>query len=165
MKLTLFLDYDGVLHPAEVFIGEDGKPELNWPDDPSLGLFAWAPILDEIINEFDPLGDKIRIVISSTWGHHFGWEKAAEYLPQPLKDKVVGGTDESFSFFTRYKRAWPIMQYIIQNNIENWLAVDDTELWLWPDDMQKNVIKCNSAMGLSEPAVQEELRMILGGLK
>ena len=49
---TIFLDFDGVLHPAGVYLtqrgyGEQVLPELRWPQDPDLTLFASAPILVE----------------------------------------------------------------------------------------------------------------------
>ena len=89
MKI-LFLDFDGVLHPFNVRFNEDLELALEC-DDKSLSLFCWAPLLESILNDVDPEGS-IKIVLSTTWAHRFGWEESAKRLTPALQSRVIGGT-------------------------------------------------------------------------
>jgi len=55
--MLLFLDYDGVLHPDEVYL-KRGRPVLRGPGE----LFMWVPHLLSAIE-----GADVRIVLSTSF--------------------------------------------------------------------------------------------------
>lgn len=74
---TLFLDYDGVLHPDTVYL-VNGEPELR--AEPGLSLFCWASNLIEVLGDVE-----VDIVLATTWKDQLGFEGAAGYLPDDLR--------------------------------------------------------------------------------
>jgi HAD domain in Swiss Army Knife RNA repair proteins len=155
--VILYLDFDGVLHPSEVWLIDD-KPVLQWPDDPSLTLFCWAPILESILDDYDSAG-RISIIISSTWSQKFGVQIASEYLPSSLKNRVIGKTTHSDR-----PRGVQIAQHAKYHiNSQPWLAIDDVA-HLWPTEHLNKLIRCDSARGLSCLKVQLKLKAKLDAM-
>jgi hypothetical protein len=153
----LYLDFDGVLHPADVWmIGN--QPVLQWPYDSSLELFCWAPILESMLNNFDPHG-RIKIVISSTWGQKFGLQKASEYLPESLRSRVVGKTSHSDK--PRGVEVAQHARYHIKN--QAWLAIDDV-VNMWPIEHLDKLVQCDSDRGLSCLITQARLKEKLAAM-
>ncbi len=154
MKI-LFLDFDGVLHPFNVRFNEDLELTLEC-DDKSLHLFCWVPILESILNEVDP-ECHIKIVLSTSWAHRYGWEDAAKLLTPVLDSRVVGRTNG-------YNRArgLQILKCVEDMNIayNNWLALDDDD-YLWPTHFLNQLIKTDENLGLSEISTQQILRLKL----
>lgn len=151
---VLYLDFDGVLHPSEVWM-IDNQPVLQWPDDPSLTLFCWAPILELILDDHDPQG-LIKIVLSTTWGQRFGLQKAAEYLPNSIRSRVVGKTTHSDG--PRGVQVAQHAKYHIKN--QKWIAIDDVA-YLWPIEHLDKLVRCDESLGISSIKTQQELRLKL----
>lgn len=154
MSKTLFLDYDGVLHPASVWLNH-GEIQLDCEDE-SLFLFCWAPILESILDDEDPHG-LISIVISSTWSHRYGWKAAAKRLTAGLQTRVKGGT-------TGYNqtRGRQIEMYVEDVRIPDfdWIALDDDD-YKWPTRHLDKLIRTNPDLGLLEKSTQQFLRQKL----
>jgi hypothetical protein len=148
----LYLDYDGVLHPSEVWM-IDEHPVLQWPDDPSLTLFCWAKILESILDDVDNAG-QIRVILSTTWAHRFGLERASEHLPESLKSRVIGVT-EGFPA----PRLTQITLHAEDNQISRWIAIDDDFGAI--TQHQEKLIKCSGSLGISSIKSQQELRLKL----
>lgn len=149
----LYLDYDGVLHPSDVWLVDD-KPFLQWPEDPSLTLFCWAPILESILDDHDPAG-RIKIILSTTWGQKFGLQVASEYLSDSLKGRVIGKT--SHSDRPRGVQIAQHARYHIKD--QPWLAIDDD--FGATTQHQEKLIKCHGSLGISSIKTQQELRIKL----
>lgn len=161
---TLFLDFDGVLHPDAVFRTKHGL-ELRAPGE----LMMHAPVLEKILDEVDPVGE-IAIVLSTSWVRELkSFDRTKLYLPHSLQKRVVGATwhkdmkrdnggQDPFSWMTRYEQ---IKSHIKRNAITFWLAIDDLhsgeEEWE-SDDFQSRLIQPNSQTGLGDPEIQERLR-------
>ncbi len=154
MKI-LYLDYDGVLHPSDVWM-IDNQPVLQFKDDPSLTLFCWAPILEAILDDVDPTG-QIRVVLSTTWAHRFGFEIASENLPESLRSRVVSCT-EGFPA----PRITQITVHAEDNQILSWVAIDDE--FGANTQYQDRLVKCHGSLGISSIKTQQELRLKLDGL-
>ena len=154
MKI-LFLDFDGVLHPFNVRFNEDLELALEC-DDKSLSLFCWAPILESILDDVDP-ESHIKIVLSTTWAHRYGWEVAACRLTPALQSRVVGGT-----IGYNRPRGLQIQKYVEEINIADheWLAIDDDD-YLWPTQLLDQLIKTDENLGLLEKSTQQLLRIKL----
>ena len=63
--VILFLDFDGVLHPARAVMGNHG-PELTGGGS----LFMWADGLTELLAEHS----HVKIVLSTSWARHLPFE-------------------------------------------------------------------------------------------
>lgn len=81
---TLFLDFDGVLHPDKVY-RERGKIVLKMD---GFSLFEWPPLLEEILMPHPDL----QIVLSTSWVRVLGFDEALAWLPPGLQQRVVGST-------------------------------------------------------------------------
>lgn len=162
--MILYLDFDGVLHPDEVFL-ESGKPIMRCP--PELGvppeyarLFSFAPILEAALA---PHPD-IRLVLSTSWAAHLGLEAARDALPAGLRGRVIGATCagrhalEEWLLSSRYEQ---IARHATKHGIEEWIAIDDNDEG-WPGD-QRHRLVCiaNPTMGLFDDALQARLREVL----
>ena len=154
--MILFLDYDGVLHPDEVWLGSDNRPHLYAAGE----LFMWAPKLIEILAPYPD----IQIVLSTSWVSMLGFKRAKAWLPKPLRDQVIGATWHSafkrdgktvawWGVATRYEQ---ILRYALRGGVNDWIAIDDNaEGWL--DRDRRRLVLCDSDNGLSEPAVRDIL--------
>lgn len=147
-----YLDYDGVLHPAEdILLDGDGKPYLQHPD-PCTRLFMHAPILDELLAPYPEL----KIVLSTSWSYQFGTEGAAAYLPEGLRSRVIDKISHSM-----LPRGVLIARHAAEHLAgQEWLAVDDT-IRMWPSEHLHRLVQCDSEHGLGCQDTQRKLRQKL----
>lgn len=149
--MILFLDFDGVLHPGEVYL-RNGAPELDAPGE----LFMWAPILEEILADFPT----VRVVLSTSWVVHLGFHRTRKRLPTGLRERVTGATWHSrmhrimFGRLTRYQQ---IAGYVERATLERWIAIDDNAFG-WPPSLDHKLVATEPAGGLSHPVAQQRLR-------
>ena len=161
--MILYLDFDGVLHPDDVFLSS-GKPVLR--PDPAHGipdwvqLFSFAPILESALEPYP----EIRIVLSTSWAAHLGFEAARDALPAGLRDRVIGATCagrhalEEWLLSSRFQQ---IARHAETHRIEDWVAIDDNDEG-WPDDQRHRLVCINKpTMGLFDEALQARLREVL----
>lgn len=151
--MVLFLDFDGVLHPSEVFL-VDGVPELRWPENPELKLFCWADILETVLAECD-LAGRIQIVLSTSWSHTLGEKEATAYLPEGLRKRVIGRT-----FRLPVPRGWEVSFQAEDSGIGEWIAIDDSTS-NWPNAYRDRLVDCDPSRGLSDPATVSRLKAML----
>lgn len=144
----LFLDFDGVLHPASVYLV--GKVPMLKCDDPALSLFCWAPLLEQALTPYP----HIKIVLSTTWAKVFGHGVAKYYLPASLRERVIAGT-ERFQR-NRYTRGQEIKTWAEKYGYYQWIAIDD-DVYDWPRLLEDKLIACDEELGLSEKATYEAL--------
>lgn len=152
----LFLDFDGVLHPAgpvpgrpvEIRRGQDGR---------ELYLFHHA---DALAGALD--GVEVDLVLSTTWVETFGLQKAAGFLPASLAARVVGATYRrrmdacDWSTWSR----WPqIHRYVQQHGLTRWLAIDD-DAEGWPDAERHRLIHTSSDHGVNPSELRELVRRL-----
>ena len=163
---TLFLDFDGVLHPDPVFINLKTR-EITL--DPKLGtLFEWAPILERVLDESLP----VDIVLSTSWAARLGFEGALQYLSPALAARVVDCvwrrddwpihriTPGRFHRLTRYQQ---ISLYVRRKKLSRWIAVDDDDFG-WPEELVHRLVLTQDQSGVSAPSAQSDLRSKLADL-
>jgi hypothetical protein len=148
--MILYLNYSGVLHKT-------GMVDLTKPTpEASFNLFAWAPILDDILLECDH-DKKIAIVLTSSWAHELGWQEAAEYLTVGLKDRVIESTNMELAQFSIINSYRLIEAHAEKQGYQDWLAIDH-ESDGWNEANRGRLVLTEGATGLSTDKVQAELR-------
>jgi hypothetical protein len=143
MKKTIFLDFDGVLH------GEG----IN-----SKGFFEHV---DTFCNFLRPYKDEVEIVISSSWREDKTLEELKEFFHEDLKEIFKGVTPkfpnkESYALGGREKE---ILQYCSENDITNWIALDDQSRFFSLEC--KNLILVDSETGINQKNLEELKSFIL----
>lgn len=132
---VLYLDFDGVLHPSDVYL-IDGLPVLQG-DQEHLGLFCWVRPLEILLAEFP----EVEIRLSTSWVARVSFEYAKEQLPASLQARVTGSTWESrteqYDRQTRYEQ---ILGDAEAHGIRDWAAIDDNDFG-WPDAERKRLVR------------------------
>ncbi len=126
----LFLDFDGVLHPAFC------------PDEEH---FCRRPLFESVMRRFPD----VRIVISSSWRRVYAIDYLRSRFSRDIAERIVGTTqlwvpDESLN------RLQEIVAYIERKGLEHaaWLALDDSA-FEFPTHCA-NLLLCDSRVGLTE---------------
>ena len=122
---TLFLDFDGVLHPS-----------LATADQ----YFCRMPLLIEALTELD-----IAVVISSSWRFHHQWEALIAPFPRTIQAKFAGCTGPAIT--GSQARFREISIYVRQRRIRHWCALDDSQ-FEFPNHCPELII-CNGRYGLT----------------
>jgi hypothetical protein len=152
---VLYLDFDGVLHPGEVWY-EYGmrEPRLRTPGHK---LFESVPVLEDAIAPYPDL----KIVLSTTWVQTVGFEKARDRLSEALQPRVIGATYDLDSpnawRFSRMRRYDTIAQDLAKRKPDRWVALDDDALG-WPQAEYGALALVPAELGLACPTAQGLLR-------
>lgn len=126
-KPILYLDYDGVLHPDEIYRRKDGTIFVRNAPGEHAELFMHASLLEALVSKYD-----IQIILATSWVKAIGFDKAKSHLPKSVSDKIVGSTYHSsmreiWPWLSRYQQ---IIKHVERHSIEGWLALDnDNEGW------------------------------------
>ncbi|AXK38505.1 HAD domain-containing protein [Crenobacter cavernae] len=151
MHPILFLDYDGCLHPDDVYC-VNGEPVFRTQ---GAQLFEHAELLAELLEPYPQL----KIVLSTSWVRVFDFNRAKGYLPTTLQNRVIGTTyefcDDAGEWFELSKFD-QIMRYVQGHQIQSWLALDDDNN-CWPEIFENNLICPYRRIGLGESRVRVEL--------
>ena len=125
---TLFLDYDGVLHPGEVYLVRGKGVVLR---NEGHTLFEYADALADALEAHKD----VQIVLSTSWVAMLDFKRAKKRLPTRLQDRIKGATwHSSFDrgYWQQLTRFQQIYQYANRHNLSDWLALDDDDEG-WPD--------------------------------
>ncbi len=117
MKLTLFLDFDGVLHPENCVRDKGGVRIEGYP---GRSLFDRLPLLVEALRPHP----EIQIVLSTTWVKMVGFNKAKLRLGE-LSERVIGTTQQE-DRLGRLQRGSQVEVFAKDNKL-NWVALDDDD--------------------------------------
>jgi len=121
---SLFLDFDGVLHPS-----------LCEPAE----YFCRMSLLEAALRDAS-----VEIVISSSWRFHHSWDALMHRFLLPLRSRLVGATGEAVS--GRHARWLEIQRYCERHGIVEWRALDDSS-FEFPANCRE-LILCHGAVGL-----------------
>lgn len=175
-KPTLYLDFDGPLHPNSASIDASGTAFLQEPFHYH-ELFEHAPILDDLVGD----APNLQIVISSTWVMEFGLEACIARLPPRLGSKVAGATwcketlqqlrhgvidlesKDLRNEWRRTSRHEQISTHSQAFQIKEWIALDDQDA-RWPDAERGRLVLCDERDGLSRKLTQVDLGRALSKL-
>lgn len=158
---VLYLDFDGVLHPAEVFRQRGGGMHL--PEHfRSQGhrLFEHAGLLVELLKPYP----QVAVVLSTSWVQVLGYDKARGHLPLALASRVIGATYHSgmryAAEFEQMSRGQQVLADVERRRPGAWLAVDD-DGELWPAAHAGKLVLSHPDTGISEPGVRARLEAAL----
>lgn len=162
---VLYLDYDGVLHPDEVY-RVCGRIIL-WYD--GIALFEWWPLLAECLEPYP----SIRVVLSTSWVRVLSFDEARERLPQELARRVIGATWHSAMnqhWWVGLSRYQQIQFHAKLHRVERWLTIDyDNERW--PQEHVHRLVRSDSILGIAAPdshslsLMRTQLRELAAGLE
>lgn len=156
---TLFLDFDGVLHPDAVYLRRQG-PTIKGEGT----LFMWAPILAQLLDNY-PM---VSLVLSTSWVRHLGYKRTLGYLPRDLQSRVIGATwhssmargwvdENQWDGKTRYNQ---ICRYAARSELRHWIALDD-DVQGWAEGSEQQLVACKPDSGLSCVQTQIDLQSSL----
>lgn len=165
-KQLLYLDFDGVLHPNEVYRQRGGVMLLP-QHHRSAGhrLFEHAGLLDSMLEPYPA----VRIVLSTSWVRCLGFSVARSYLPPTLAARVVGATYHSAMRYTmefeHMSRGQQVLADVQRRLPRAWLAIDD-DGEAWPNQHLDKLVLSHPDKGISEHQVQnflaESLEQVFG---
>lgn len=138
MQKNLFLEFDGVLHPALA-----AEPEK----------LCRMPRLEEALQ-----GTACRIVIASKWRFFQTIEELLCLFPPSIQHMIIGTTGKAST--ERYPRYAEIQDYLSRRSKSSWRALDATYRG-YPSNCAE-LIFCQPTSGLSDPQVHA-LREWLNG--
>jgi hypothetical protein len=149
-----YLDFDGVLHDSSVWLTHDQGIVI---DTPGRRLFEWEFILVDLLTPYPD----VRIVLSTSWVTAKGFNFAKGRLNSLIRTRVVGATfDERLMSDEEFKmkpRGAQIAADVGRRQPVDWFAIDDDGFG-WPAWAQDKLVLTKGGAGLTELAVQEEIR-------
>lgn len=155
-----YCDYDGVLHDDAVYWSLRKGIHIRTPDRT---LFEWADILEQLLSPYP----HVKIVLATSWVRHKRFGFAKKQLPERLQERVIGATFHSREtnkfVFDRMSRGMQICADVERRMLARWFAIDNDD-WGWPTWCRERLIKTEDRLGLSEPAVQDQIRKMLVAL-
>ena len=145
-RTILFLDFDGVLHPA-------GGVS-------TAGRFAKLPLLEALLVE--PAFAHVEIVISSTWREAYPLARLRGLFPDTLRARVVDCTPQLDDPDVEHPRYREIRAWLNRNpGVAAWAALDDS-IAQFPADKRERAVFTDPMRGLQEPDL-DALRRLLAG--
>jgi HAD domain in Swiss Army Knife RNA repair proteins len=159
MKIC-YLDYDAVLHDGNVLRNRSRGMYINTP---GRIFFEWMPILEELLTPYPDL----KIVLSTTWVRELGFDAAKHELSAALRERVIGSTflhpNIVKAEFDTMSRGMQILGDVERRKPEHWFALDD-DAYGWPARHREHLIQTSDQLGLSDPAVQTQVRNRLAAI-
>lgn len=142
----LFLDFDGVLHPAGGAAADE--------------RFSRLPLLEALLRE--PEFQQVAVVIASTWREAYSLTSLARYFAEDIRPRIIGVTptleDDNDDEFLRYReiRAW--LNH--HPEVQRWAVLDDA-VDEFPPGKRASVVFTRPLVGLQGDGI-EALRRLLG---
>ncbi|MEE4138730.1 HAD domain-containing protein [Pseudomonas viridiflava] len=157
--MILFLDFDGVLHPDEVFLTRNG-PVIRGEGE----LFMWVDLLETALLDYP----NVKIVLSTSWVRQLGFSKAKKRLPSGLQARVIGSTWHSSMEKQMSELIWwdgatrhaQITRFLARSQMIRWVALDDDAIG-WDVEHAEKLVLTNAATGISDPSTIARLKALL----
>lgn len=155
-----YCDYDGVFHDDAVYWSLRNGIHIRTPDRT---LFEWADILEELLTPYPD----VKIVLTTSWVRYKRFGFAKKQLPHGLQSRVIGATFHSRETarlgFDNMSRGMQICADVERRMPASWFAIDNDDCG-WPTWCRDRLVKTDDRLGLSEPAVQEQIRRMLAAM-
>ena len=157
-ELILYLDYDGVLHHANVLWHPKIGAYLSAPE--GYVLFQHVELLEQLLAPYP----QVQIVLSTSWVRRYGCSKSAKNLRPGLRSRVIGATYHSSMReheFTALPRGLQVWSDVVKRKPRGWLALDDVTEG-WPEHALPHYVRTHALEGISDPSVFAEFKEKLG---
>jgi hypothetical protein len=158
MAPILYLDYDGVLHAADVRVTREEplRPQVYVCGEPTdQPMFLYASLLELILAPYPDL----KIILATSWVRAFGYEYALGQLSPALQARVIGAVRVPAP--TRFDS---IDIDAEGRGLAAWMALDD-DICGWPAERRHQVVApTDHVLGLAQPGVAVELAHRLAAL-
>ena len=160
--VTIFLDIDGVLATDKEFMrnSKKFKETKEWARKLDVP-YPFNPQCVEIFNEILSTTE-CQIVLSSDW--RISWtleELDIIFKENGVKQSPVNITEKALYFHEgnyNKKRAGEIEFYIQENNIEDWIILDDLNVYpYFPDGKRDGIFKTEDQEGLKKTGIKEKI--------
>jgi hypothetical protein len=164
--ITIFLDIDGVLATHKEFMLNRTKFRSSDKRAAELGIpYPYNPGCVKIFNEI--LGStETQIILSSDWKYHFSLRDMNEiFKHNGIVQSIAAFTDNdtiSINNLTM-NRAHQIGKYIEDNQIENWIALDDLWLHKYLDNGDGRFFLTKDNEGLKQSGLKNKIIKKLNG--
>lgn len=159
--IVLYLDFDGVLHPEDVWRRPGYGPYVATP--PGHVVFEHAGLLAHCLEPYPA----VRIVLSTSWVRVFrSVGKVARRLPLDLRERVIGATFHSRmdpALFQALPRGVQVWGDVCRRRPEMWLALDDDDSG-WPTVCRDRLVRTDPVLGISSPKVLVDLQARLAAM-
>lgn len=146
---VMYLDFDGVLHPENVWRHPKTGPYIQSP--PGHSLFEHNDLLEALLRQ----APEVNVVLSTSWSRVFGHFAARKRLTQAVRARVVGSTFHSgmdAGQFAARPRWEQILLDVRRRQPIAWLAVDD-DVADWPTELRRWLVESHPVHGIGEPDV------------
>ena len=160
IKFYIFLDIDRVLATTHQYYTNRKK----WHDMYDCYRFdeKCVKVFNEILSKTDPV-----IILSSDWKLRYNLEIMNEIFKWNAVNAVVTDITDNL-WGVKFKsvaqlqdcRADEILKYVHENQIENWLAIDDLDLSPWIDE-QHFVRTPRANEGIKQSGIKNKILNIL----
>lgn len=154
---VLYLDFDGVLHPDQVYTTTKKGIVLRAHGHQ---LFEGALILEEILAPYPD----VKIVLSTSWVIVKGYSYARQQLLPSLSSRVIGATFHTRLMdryeFLKFTRGQQIASDVNRRGAGAWLALDD-DADGWPPYYSDRLVLCDSNLGLLCPKTRTNLAQMI----
>lgn len=155
-----YCDFDGVVHDDAVYWSPRKGIHMRTPERT---LFEWAHILEELLAPYPD----VKIVLSTSWVRHKRFGFAKKQLPHGLQSRVIGATfhgrETDRRDFDHMSRGMQICADVERRMPARWFAIDNDDRG-WPTWCRDRLVKTDDRLGLSEPAVQAQIRTMLAAM-
>lgn len=152
----LYLDFDGVLHPADVYAEPGSAPALSAAAlAAGHALFEHAETLAALLEPFPA----VRVVLATSWARGFGHAFACSKLPKAVRSRVCASVydpERHGRGFASMPRGYQVLDDVNYRQPQDWVALDD-DATDWPEDHLQRLIKTDSTKGLGDSLVQLQL--------
>ncbi|HEX7643487.1 MAG TPA: HAD domain-containing protein [Noviherbaspirillum sp.] len=149
-----YLDFDGVLHDEDVRLDAGRRIILATP---GRRLFEWQEILVDLL----ACHPHVKIVLSTSWVRARSFSYAKRQLDPRLQGRVIGATFHrrfmDLRDFVALPRGMQIWGDVLRRNPWDWFGVDDDGFG-WPAWCRDKLVLTDEKLGLSDPAVQGDIR-------
>jgi HAD domain in Swiss Army Knife RNA repair proteins len=144
MRIILFLDFDGVLHPVG--------------GGPAGSQFSRCRLLEDLLRE--PALAAVRIVISSTWREAYSLARLRQVFAPDLRERVIDVTPELPEHHGPHGRHREIQVWLAGHpEVAHWVAVDDSRSQ-FPPGLDMHAVFTDPRRGLTGSDI-ERLRALL----
>jgi len=156
---VLYLDFDGAVHPSEVWLVKGYGPQLI--GCPGHKLFEHCPVLERELAPYP----NVAIVLSTSWvvNYRGSIHRLAKRLTPGLAARVIGATFHSRmdrQQFAELPRGLQIFADVIRRRPSSWVAIDDDDQD-WPNWCRDRLVLTDSHDGLGSTGAINTLRELL----